>query len=205
MLIRPHDRDHDQRWRAFVVAQGFGQLVAAGLDRAVPVVVPTQFSLVDDEVWCHLAADNPLFEALAERPIALLSVAGDWAYIPGAWKAIPPEDPRRGLPTTYYAAVQLSGPVTVEEDPAAIAAVLRRQLAELEPDGDHVDPLEHGARLRAIRGVRLRIESVRAKFKYGGNVDQAHRALVAQRLAERDGPGDRAALAQLRLEPPAIS
>jgi transcriptional regulator len=50
--------------------------------------------------------------------------------------------------------------------------------------------------------MRIEITAVRAKFKYGGNVDRAHRAAVAEHLAERDGPGDAAALAQLtrRLE-----
>ena len=36
---------------------------------------------------------------------------------------------------------------------------------------------------------------VRAKFKYGGNVDAAHRVAVAEHLAERGGPGDAAARA----------
>jgi transcriptional regulator len=39
---------------------------------------------------------------------------------------------------------------------------------------------------------------VRAKYKFGGNVDQAHRDAVAQHLIERDRPGDRAALEHLR-------
>jgi transcriptional regulator len=41
------------------------------------------------------------------------------------------------------------------------------------------------------------------KFKYGGNVDAAHRTAVADRLVERDGPGDRAARRHLlrRLDP----
>ena len=32
-----------------------------------------------------------------------------------------------------------------------------------------------------------------AKFKYGGNVDEAHRMAVVARLRERGGPGDAAA------------
>ena len=83
------------------------------------------------------------------------------------------------------------------DDPAAVADVLRRQLGALEPDGGHVDPSEHGAKLRAIRGLRLRIDDVRAKFKYGGNVDGTHRAAVTRRLAERGGPGDAAARSHL--------
>ncbi len=39
---------------------------------------------------------------------------------------------------------------------------------------------------------------MRAKFKYGGNVDDPHRAEVLRRLQERAGPGDAAAAEQLR-------
>jgi transcriptional regulator len=199
MLIRDQDRDDDpQRWRAFLVAQGFGHLVAAGRDRDVPVVVPTQFVLTETEIVLHLATTNPVFDALAEHPVALLSVAGDWAFIPGAWKAIDDEDPARGIPTTYYGAVQVTGACTVETAPDEVATVLDTQLAALDPDGAYVDPREHAARLRQIQGIRLSIDSVRAKFKYGGNVDQAHRDAVAEHLVARDGPGDRTALEHLR-------
>lgn len=71
--------------------------------------VPTQFLLIEDTVWLHLARPNPVFQALFENPNVVLSIAGDWAYIPDAWKAIGEEDPRSGIPTTYYAAVQLIG------------------------------------------------------------------------------------------------
>jgi transcriptional regulator len=197
-MIRDVDRDDDpQRWRAFLTAQGFGQLAAAGKDRDVPVVVPTQYVVCDDEIVLHLIAANPLMAALDENPRALLSVAGDWAFIPGSWKAIGDEDPARGIPTTYYAAVQVTGTCTVDSDPGAIAEVLRTQLGALDPHGTYVDPTEHGARLGMIRAVHLAIEDVQAKYKFGGNVDQAHRDAVAAHLAARDGPGDRAALVHL--------
>lgn len=199
MLIRPADdaTDDEGRWRAFVAAQGFGHLVAAGRGRDVPVVVPTQFLLDGNRVLCHLAAANPVFACLEENPTAVMSVAGDWAYIPTHWKAIGDEDPRRGIPTTYYAAVQLIGEVTVHHRPEDVADVLRHQLGDLEPSGDHVDPLEHGPVLRGIRGIELAVRRVRAKFKYGGNVDAEHRANVAAELRRRSAPGDGAALAHV--------
>ena len=200
MLIRPHDdgSDDPQRWRDFVAAQGFGHLAAAGTGRAVPVVVPTQFVLTDHTVTLHLARANPIFECLAENDRCVLSVAGDWAYIPAAWKAIGDEDPRRGIPTTYYGGVQLTGTATVADDHDAIAAALRTQLADLEPDADLIDPIEHGKALNTIRGLRIEIDDVRAKFKYGGNVDQAHRDAIANELRRRNGPGDHAALRHLQ-------
>jgi transcriptional regulator len=199
MLIRDADADESpDRWRAFLVDQGFGHFVAAGAGRAVPVVVPTQYALTDTELLFHLVASNPVFEALAENPRALLSVAGDWAFIPGAWKAIGDEDPARGIPTTYYAAVQVTGECVIQSDPGEVAGLLSTQLVSIDPEGEYVDPSEHGARLRAIRGIRMSIDDVRAKYKYGGNVDEAHRAAVATRLAARNGPGDIAALEHLR-------
>jgi transcriptional regulator len=199
MLIHPWDAGRsEEEWVAFVRTQGFGHLVAAGRDRDVPVVVPTQFALISPaEVVLHLARPNPLWSALAENPTVLLSVAGDWAYIPAAWKAIADEDPRMGVPTTYYAAVQLVATAEIVDDQEAKAAILREQLGVVEPQGGAADPAEHGRVLNGIRGLRLSVREVRAKFKYGGNVDDAHRAAVAERLAERGGPGDRAALAQL--------
>ena len=194
MLIHRWDTPiNDDEWRAFVVSNAFGHLVAAGTGRRVPVVVPTQFVIDGDVVLLHLAAPNPIWDAIAENPAVVLSIAGDWAYVPSAWKAIEGDDARRGIPTTYYAAVQLIGEATVVDDPAGVAEILRSQLADLQPDGDVVDPSEHGARLRAIRGMRIAIEEVRAKFKYGGNVDQDHRRAVHDRLLDRAGPGDVAA------------
>lgn len=201
MLVRPHDAPvDDAQWRDFVVSQGFGHLAVSG-DGSVPVIVPTQFVLLDDVVLLHLAKANPVFAALEATPQAVLSVAGDWAYIPGAWKAIGDEDPAKGIPTTYYAAVQMIGRVDVIDDPDELAAILRTQLADVEPaDSGLADPDVHRSHFRVIRGLRLTIDEVRAKFKYGGNVDAEHRAAVADRLRQRGGPGDTAAASRVSLE-----
>ena len=204
MLIHPWDAGTaESEWIEFVRAQGFGHLVAAGRDRDVPVVVPTQFAIVSAaEVVLHLARPNPIWAALAENPNVVLSVAGDWSYIPAHWKAIGDEDPRLGVPTTYYAAVQLIADAAVVDDDAGKAAILRTQLQVTEPGSGAADPLEHGRRLAGIRGLRLAVRDVRAKFKYGGNVDDEHRAAVAAHLAQRNGPGDAAALSHLRRRTP---
>ena len=187
----------DSEWQAFLVAQGFGHLVAAGRGRDVPVVVPTQFVLDGSAVVLHLARPNPIWAAIDENPLVVLSVAGDWAYVPSAWKTTGAEDPRFGIPTTYYGAVQLTARAVVLDDAEDVATVLRRQLGVLQPELDVVDPLEHGTRLGQIRALRLEVEEVRAKFKYGGNVDAKHRSVVADHLAQRDGPGDAAARAHV--------
>ena len=116
----------------------------------------------------------------------------DWAYVPASWKAAGDEDPALGIPTSYYAAVVLdcTAQVLAGDD---LLAVLRTQLAHFEPGSAVADPSVHLRRLPGIRGLRLTVTSVQAKFKYGGNVDDAHRAAVAERLTARGGQGDVAA------------
>jgi transcriptional regulator len=198
MYIAPADATlGEAEWRPFIEANSFGHLVAAGAGRDVPVVVPTQFVLEGDTVRLHLVRTNPLFGALAENQRVLLSVAGDWAFIPSAWKAIGDEDPRMGIPTTYYAAVQLTGTATVHDERQAsgsVAEILRQQLAAVQPDVDVADPaVAHPRQIQSILGISIAIESVAAKFKYGGNVDEAHRRAVAERLLARRDVGDVAA------------
>jgi transcriptional regulator len=200
--VHPWDAplDDEEIW-AFVRSQGFGHLIVPGRDRELPVVVPTQF-LVDDaaaapDVILHLARPNPVWAALEENPTVLLSVAGDWAYVPSAWKAVGDEDPSLGIPTTYYAAAQIVGEAAIVDDADGKLDILRAQLATYEPEVAHADPSVHARKLSGIRGIRVSVREVVGKFKYGGNVDDAHRRAVADLLTDRGGPGDAAARSHL--------
>ncbi|HEY5384957.1 MAG TPA: FMN-binding negative transcriptional regulator [Acidimicrobiales bacterium] len=196
MFIAPVDATRgEEEWRPFLESHPFGHLVVpGGPDRDLPVVVPTQFVVEGHTVWLHLVRANPVFVALAENPRVLLSVADDWAFIPSSWKVIGDEDPALGIPTTYYGAVQLTGTATVHDErtaPGSVAAILRRQLATLQPGVEVADPGEsHAARLLGILGISIAVEQVSAKFKYGGNVDESHRRAVVERLESRGAPGD---------------
>ena len=191
MLIKRHDEPlADDEWRAFLAGHDFGELIAPGAGRDLPVVVPTHF-LWDgkEEVLLHLAKPNPVWQALAERPRALLSVFGAYTFIPGHWN-----QDEYGVPTSYYAAVQLACDVEVVDETARVAAILERQLAHFQPEGKHapVEPGDnrYGDQLPFIRGIRMTITDVRAKMKFGSNRTVQHRTAVAEKLAERGAPLD---------------
>jgi transcriptional regulator len=93
--------------------------------------------------------------------------------------------------------VQLIGEAEVVDDAEAKLEILRLQLATFQPDDGHVDPSEHRKSLASIRGIHVRRIEVRAKAKYGGNVDEDHRRAIATRLDERHGPGDERARSHL--------
>jgi len=191
VFIRRHDEPlSDAEWHAFLADHDFGELIAPGAGRDLPIVVPAHF-IYDGHrtALLHLAKPNPVFEALAERPRAILSVFGAYTYIPGHWN-----QDEYGVPTSYYAAVQLACDAEVLDDPRQIAGVLEQQLAHFQPEGRHapVEPGDnrYGELLGSIRAIRLTVTDVRAKFKFGANRTVQHREAVAAKLAERGGPLD---------------
>src|SRR5207249_5241734 len=101
VLIRRHDEPlSDAEWRLFLAEHDFGELIAPGVGRDLPIVVPAHFIYDGDKtVLLHLAKPNPVWDALAERPRALLSVFGAYTYIPGHWN-----QDEFGVPTSSYAA-----------------------------------------------------------------------------------------------------
>jgi transcriptional regulator len=205
MLVHPWDApNHDDEWRAVLHEFDFGQLIApGGPDRDLPVVVPTHF-IFDGEctLELHLAKANPIWRALTERPRALLTVVADYVYVPAAVNADEGDDPALGVPTSYYAAVQAEVDAEIVDDPVNKAAILARQLSHFEPaDSPRVTPgvdVDSDRRLMPdIRGLRLTITYVRAKFKFGGNKTLEHRAKIAAALQTRNGPLDAAAQRRL--------
>jgi transcriptional regulator len=191
MLIHPWDAaQSDEEWKTWLAPRDFGTLVAAGRDRSVPVVVPTHFVYDGDEtVLLHLARPNPVWRAVEENPHVVLSVIDDVAYVPSAWKEVGDDEPGHGIPTSYYAAVIMTCTAEVLTG-TDLLDVLRTQLAHFEPGSAVADPSVHARKLPGIRGLRLSVDAVAAKFKYGGNADDVHRARVVEQLAIRGRAGD---------------
>ncbi|WP_431950319.1 FMN-binding negative transcriptional regulator [Actinacidiphila sp. bgisy167] len=203
MLVHPWDAPADEaEWQDWLAAHDFGQLAVNGLGDAPPFVQPLHFAYdaARREAVTHLARPNPLWAAIEAHPRVTLSVVDDYTFIPGPWHAPEGTPPEHGTPTSYYAAVQLVCVAHLVDDPQEKAELLHRQLAHFQPRGDHapVVPGEapFGRMLPGIRGLRLEVTDVRAKFKFGGNKPRETQWRVTGLLAERGGPGDDAARTQ---------
>jgi len=81
-------------------------------------VVPTHFVLDNDQqVLVHLARPNPVWSALQANPQVVLSIVDDYAYVPTTWRAPAGTSGEEGVPTSYYAAVQLQCHAEIVDDP----------------------------------------------------------------------------------------
>ncbi|MCU1473546.1 FMN-binding negative transcriptional regulator [Amnibacterium sp.] len=205
MLIHPWDAALDQdEWRRWLATTDrFGALAVNNVDPGqAPLLVPTHFTVAGDELLLHLARPNPVWPHLEAAREVRFAVTGDAAYIPGYWRAAEGVAEPDGVPTSYYASVQLVCRPTVVDDAGEKAAILTAQLADLQPEGMHADvhpdAAPYGRMLSGIRGLRLQVLRVDAKFKYDDAKPVELRARVTERLEERRRGSDLAAAAQQR-------
>jgi transcriptional regulator len=207
MLIHPWDAARDSaEWRDWLAGTGrFGTLAVNNHNPdEAPMLLPTHFTVAgDDELLLHLARPNPVWPHLEAAAQVRLAVVDDYAYIPTYWRAKAGGPDEDGVPTSYYTAVQFVCRATVVDDPHEKAAILAAQLADTQPEGRHatVDPdaPPYGRMLPGIRGIRLHVLRVDAKFKYDDHNPVEHRERVtAELLARNEGRDAGAALQQQR-------
>ncbi|MFF7365672.1 FMN-binding negative transcriptional regulator [Streptomyces sp. NPDC008125] len=191
MFIQPWDAAlDDAEWRTWIAdGHDFGILSVNGMLGHALSTVPTHFTVDGTALLIHLARPNPVWKMIEADPNVTFTITGDYAFIPGPWRAehdVPPTD---GVPTSYYAAVQFTCQATAVDEPEAKAELLRRQMAHFQSDGDHA-PIErdqppYGRMLPGIRGLRLDVTEVRATFTYDDPKPAGQRTDTARRLAER--------------------
>jgi transcriptional regulator len=203
MLIHPWDATLDEsEWREWLAnTDRFGVLAVGNLDAAqAPLVLPLHFSLVGDEVILHLARPNPVWPHIEAAETVRLAVIGDYAFIPSYWRAKAGGPDEDGVPTSYYASVQFVCRPTIVDDPAGKVEVLKAQFTDMQPEGGHaevdVDAPPYGRMLPGIRGLRLQVLEVEAKFKYDDHNPVDHRKRVTASLLERGRSVDAGAAAQ---------
>jgi transcriptional regulator len=205
MLIHPWDAalgaEEWQNWLAST--DRFGMLAVNNVDPAqAPLVLPLHFTVAGDELLIHLARPNPVWPHLQAAAEVRLAVSGDYAYIPTYWRAKAGGLDEDGVPTSYYTAVQFVCRPTIIDDPEGKAQILTAQLGDFQPEGRHapvaVDAGPYARMLSGIRGVRLTVLRVDAKFKYDDANPVEHRERVIEHLEHRGRGVDAGAAAQQR-------
>jgi len=192
MFIQPFDGAlSESEWRHWIATGGkFGVLAIPQIEPGLaPVMVPTHFTLAGNEILLHLARPNKSLKLLENGHPVSLSVVGDYAYIPNQWRAKSDVPAEHGVPTSYYAAVNFALKPTVVSTDEALVEILKAQMADMQPEGGYarIDTAEapYGPMLSGIRGVRLEIIDVEAKFKYDDHKPVEFREKVIGKLDDR--------------------
>ena len=204
MLIHPWDASVDsQEWRHWLDSnEKFGIFVVNNIDPLkAPIALPTHFTILGDEILLHFAKPNQAWKHIESAAEVRLVVTGDYAYIPSKWRLKAGGIDEDGVPTSYYVSVQFTCKPTIVDDVDGKVFILNEQLKDMQPDGaptvgEHESP--YGRMLPGIRGIKLDIIEVEAKFKFDDHNPVEHRERVTANLEARNRGTDKGAAKQQR-------
>ena len=169
---------------------------------AGPLVSHLPLWLAPDEgpygtLYGHLARSNPQAEALVEDGRVLAVFQGPQAYVSSTFYPSKAEH-GRVVPTWNYQAVHARGTVEVFDEPERLLPLLERLTDSHEAGRDCPwrvadAPADYvQGMLRAIRGLRLPLDSLQGIAKLSQNRPAADREGVRQGLAASRAPSDQA-------------
>ena len=205
MLIHPYDSAlSETEWRDWLASSGFfGVLAVAAEDpNAAPVLVPTHFTPVGNQIVMHLARPNSALKLLEKASECALIVTGDFAYIPNQWRAKPDVPKEDGVPTSYYVAINFICKPTLAASAQETAEIVETQMKHMQPEGGYAkisaEAAPFGPMMNSIRGVYLDILRVEAKFKFDDHKSLEFREHIENELDARNQGGDKKVAAQQR-------
>jgi transcriptional regulator len=178
--------DDEARVRAFVTEARSGWLVTVDPE-GFPLATLLPIMWHGDRVIAHLARANPQWQQLPPGSPALIIVGGAEAYVSPSWYAAKAEH-GKVVPTWNYSAVQLTGTVTVHQDPEWLRRAVT-DLTETHEGGrthpwqvtDAPEPYVDG-QLRGIVGIEFTLLRAEGKSKLSQNRSEADRHGVVDGL-----------------------
>ena len=185
MFVPAVNRIEDGHQISSLVAQArTAQFVTVGAD-GVPAATLLPIIWSDDVVIAHMAKANRQWRDITPHSPCRLICSGPDAYISPSWYASKAEH-GRVVPTWNYAAVHLTGTVTVHQDRERLRDIVsrltdmhERHRAQPWRVTDAPDRFIEG-QLGGIVGLEVTVTRVEAKAKYSQNrSEQDRRGVVA--------------------------
>lgn len=182
---------------AFLAEMNFGFLATVGED-GWPHVKPVNFVYLDEVIYFHGSKMGEKMDDMKNDHRVTFSVAKEFSLIPSYIS-----DPKLACPaTTFFKSVTVRGRVDVVNDLAEKARVFSAFMEKLQPEGgyDPIDPedQEYAANLKGVALIKVVIEDISAKFKFGQNLTKARFEKVVAGLEQRGTSLDQETIALMQ-------
>lgn len=183
---------------AFLAEMTFGFLGTIDLE-GWPHITPLNFVYFNESIYFHGSKIGQKMEDLKHAADKVtFSVAKEYAIIPSYFS-----DPRLACPATaYFKSVYVKGSASLVVDLEEKAAALSAFMEKLQPEGGY-DPItiENKAYVPQLKGVsvvKITIQEMTAKFKFGQNLKEEQHEHITDQLHERNRDLDEATVALMK-------
>jgi nitroimidazol reductase NimA-like FMN-containing flavoprotein (pyridoxamine 5'-phosphate oxidase superfamily) len=192
------EENKDSESEAFFAEMTFGFLGTISPD-VWPHVTPLNFVYFNDCIYFHGSKiGQKMVDLKHAADKVTFSVAKEYAIIPSYFS-----DPKLACPATaFFKSVYIKGSASIVIDLAEKAAALTAFMEKLQPEGGY-DPITiedpaYVPQLKGVSVVKIEIQEMTAKFKFGQNWKEPRIEQTADLLQERNRDLDEATVALMK-------
>jgi nitroimidazol reductase NimA-like FMN-containing flavoprotein (pyridoxamine 5'-phosphate oxidase superfamily) len=192
------EENKESEIKAFFAEMTFGFLGTISPD-GWPHVTPLNYVYFNDCIYFHGSKiGQKMIDLKHAADKVTFSVAKEYAIIPSYFS-----DPKLACPATaFFKSVYIKGSASIVVDLAEKAAALTAFMEKLQPEGGY-DPIStedpaYVPQLKGVSVVRIEIQEMTAKFKFGQNWQESRIEQTANLLHERNRTLDEATIALMK-------
>lgn len=193
MRRKEFEVEQQQEIEDFLQEMSFGFLGTVSED-GWPRVTPLNFVYHAGALYFHGSKSGEKMKQLANNPRVTFAVAKEYALIPSYFT-----DATYACPATaFFKSVLIKGIAHLVDNLEEKAQAFTAFMQKLQPEGGYApfdlkDP-NYAGQLKAVALVRIEIDDITAKFKFGQNLNEAKREQLTTGLIERQAPLDKETL-----------
>ncbi|WP_135553916.1 pyridoxamine 5'-phosphate oxidase family protein [Paenibacillus cymbidii] len=186
----------------FLAGMTFGFLGTIDME-GWPHITPLNFVYEQGNVYFHGSKVGDKMKEIKHSDRVTFAVAKEYALIPSYYT-----DPKLACPATaFFKSVHMRGKASIVTDLSEKAAALTAFMRKLQPEGGYAtittEDADYAGQLKSVAVVKIEVEELTAKFKFGQNWQETQREHVATKLEQRGQALDAETAALMRQYCPA--
>ncbi len=151
-------------------------------DNGYPQIIPMNFSFVNNTVYMHSFPRGEKLENIKKNSKVGFEVDRELEFLPSYFS----HPTNASQADTLYISVVIKGESVLVEDDAEKALALNEMMKKYQPEG-HYDPLQNNDLvLDEVAIIKIIPNSIKGKYKIGQHMDSSSRAILAQKILEKN-------------------
>ena len=151
-------------------------------DNGYPQIIPMNFSFVNNTVYMHSFPRGEKLENIKKNSKVGFEVDRELEFLPSYFS----HPTNASQADTLYISVVIKGESVLVEDEAEKALALNEMMKKYQPEG-HYDPLQNNDLvLDEVAIIKIIPNSIKGKYKIGQHMDSSSRAILAQKILEKN-------------------
>lgn len=156
----------------------------------VPYSVPVNFVTVDNIIYFHGAYKGKKMAMLTQNPKVSFSVLENYSLIQSYFSST---DGLACPASQFFKSVIVDGEAIVVVDRKEKAKMFEALMQKLQPEGKYssFDKAVYDKAIKATAVIKIIPTEIRAKFKFGQNLNEERFEMILSHLEERNNPLDK--------------